>query len=154
MLWLGVGVLWIGGLVGFVLWAYSGDEEYAFDNGLDLPANVSGQWDWSTRDVACGDSAHVIAFSDDAKLMTITHRSPTVDSTGRDLSISTYDVLSVSPSRIRGAIRGETRLTEEGIPVVWDLIMFGPDEYRWQRTDWPAYGYTPAVQRCPSAPSR
>jgi hypothetical protein len=33
--------------------------------------------------------------------------------------------------------------------VVWDLVMFGPHEYRWHRTDWQAGGYTKPNYRCP-----
>lgn len=61
---------------------------------------------------------------------------------------ATYDILRLSPTRIRGAIRGETRLTDAGVPVVWDLVMIGPDEYRWQRTDWQFWQFTAGVHRC------
>jgi hypothetical protein len=63
---------------------------------------------------------------------------------------ATYDILRLSPTRIRGAIRGETRLTDDGVPVVWDLVMIGPDEYRWQRADWRFWQFTPSVRRCDS----
>ena len=61
---------------------------------------------------------------------------------------ATYDILSLSPSRLRGAIRGEKRLTDAGIPVVWDLVPVGPNEYHWQRTDWQAWAYTAGIIRC------
>lgn len=64
---------------------------------------------------------------------------------------ATYDLLELKPSRLRGAIRGEKRLTDNGKPVVWDLVMFSPDEYHWQRTDWDPWGYTPAIVRCGAA---
>jgi pimeloyl-ACP methyl ester carboxylesterase len=32
---------------------------------------------------------------------------------------------------------GETRKTESGDRVVWDLILLSPDSYCWRRTDWP-----------------
>jgi hypothetical protein len=127
---------------------YLAPEEYVFDNGRDLPANISGRWDWSTRGTPCADSAHVISFAPDAKVMTITQEKPSVDSTGRDWTVSTYDVVSIEPSRIRGQIRGETRLAEDGTPVVWDLVVVGPDEYRWRAVDWPELMHTLPVIRC------
>lgn len=65
---------------------------------------------------------------------------------------ATYDILSLTPSRLRGAIRGEDRRTDSGVPVVWDLVMFGPDEYHWHRTDWSAWQFTPGIVRCGAEP--
>ena len=143
-------------LAGAVAYRYVGPylsmgQDYVFDNGRDLPANISGRWDWSTRRPPCGDSAHVISFAADAKVMTIMQEKPSVDSTGRDWTVSTYDIVSIGPSRIRGEIRGETRLARDGTPVIWDLVVVGPDEYRWRATDWPELMYSPPVVRCPPA---
>lgn len=72
--------------------------------------------------------------------------------TSQDISsvdpVTTYDIEFVSQSIIRGAIRGETRVTDANEPVVWDLVLTGPDEYRWQRTDHPG-SYTASNRRCP-----
>jgi hypothetical protein len=46
------------------------------------------------------------------------------------------------------SFRGEQRRTAQGVPLVWDLVMFGPDEYRWHRTDWPMHRYTAPIYRC------
>lgn len=116
---------------------------YAFPDG-DLPGHLAGRWDWSSAPEPCGASAHVISFSEDRQTMTLT-KPPFGADTGWT---ATYDILQLSPSRLRGAIRGETRRTDAGVPVVWDLVMFGPDEYHWQRTDWDRWQYTPAVRRC------
>ena len=112
----------------------------------DLPAHVTDRWDWSTRAHQCNDSAHVIAFSPDRKTMTIA-MPPHSPDTGWT---ATYDILSLTPSRVRGAIRGEKRLTPRGKTVVWDLVMFGPDEYHWHRTDWNPWEYTAGILRCGS----
>jgi hypothetical protein len=125
--------------------------EYAFDNGRSLQANISGRWDWSVRGAPCTDSAHTIAFPDDGDIMTITQQQPVIDSSGRDLTVTTYDLDTVTPSRIRGAIRGENRLTDDGEPVVWELVVVDPDTYHWHRTDWPPYGLTAPIVRCGSA---
>ena len=124
------------------MWSLS-RKQYVFPD-RDLPSHLIGRWDWTTSAHPCGDGAHVIAFSDDRKTMTISHPATKAD-TGWS---ATYDILSLSPSRLRGAIRGEKRLTDAGIPVVWDLVPFGPDEYHWQRTDWQAWAYTAGIIRC------
>ena len=142
--------LWIVGLLagGFVfltavgMWSLS-HKGYAFPD-QDLPAHLHDRWDWSTHANRCGDGAHVIAFSSDRKTMTISLPRSSSD-TGWT---ATYDILSLSPSRLRGAIRGETRLTDNGAPVVWDLVLFGPNEYHWQRTDWKPWQYTMGIVRC------
>ncbi len=138
----------IGVLAALNLWSL-GHKGYAFPDG-DLPAHLAGRWDWASRPTRCDDSAHVIAFSPDRRVMTIAMRPRSTSDTGW---LATYDLLSLTPTRIRGAIRAETRLTDQGTPVVWDLVMFGPDEYHWHRTDWAAWNYTPGVVRCLSPSS-
>jgi len=123
-----------------------GGRSYAFDDN-DLPRHLTGRWDWSNRAHPCGDSAHVITFSPDRRTMTIAMPARPPRDTGWS---ATYDLLSLEPSRLRGAIRGEKRRTKDGKPVVWDLVMTGPDEYRWHRTDWPAYSFTSRIRRCGS----
>ncbi|HEY4672492.1 MAG TPA: hypothetical protein VIG78_10530 [Gemmatimonadaceae bacterium] len=144
--------LWIVGSIaaGFVLLAFFGmwslsHMGYAFADG-DLPSHLEGRWDWSTHAHYCGDSAHVIAFAPDRKTMTIS-MPPSATDTGWT---ATYDILSLGASRLRGASRGETRLTDKGVPVVWDLVLFGPDEYHWHRADWQSWMYTAGVRRCGS----
>jgi len=123
-----------------------GGRSYAFDDN-DLPRHLTGRWDWSNRAHPCGDSAHVITFSPDRRTMTIAMPARPPRDTGWS---ATYDLLSLEPSRLRGVIRGEERRTKDGKPVVWDLVMTGPDEYRWHRTDWPSYSFTATIRRCRS----
>ena len=91
-----------------------------------------------------------ILIADDSRVMTIT----SADIAASD-PVTTYDVRSVSQSTVRGAIRGETRTTNDGVPVVWELVLTGPDEYRWRRTDWAStpWSYTASVHRCPARPA-
>jgi hypothetical protein len=143
-------VLWIAGVLAgvfvilalFGMWSLS-RIGYAFAD-QDLPAHLQGRWDWSARVQRCDDSAHVIGFSPDRKTMTLSMPRTPAD-TGWT---ATYDILSLGPSRLRGAIRGEKRLTDNGAPVVWDLVLFGPNEYHWHRTDWQSWMYTAGVVRC------
>ncbi|HEU4994121.1 MAG TPA: hypothetical protein VFT29_04850, partial [Gemmatimonadaceae bacterium] len=150
--------LWVAGslvlvfaiLVGIAM--RQSTREYVFVNGRSLQSNLEGRWDWSTRGKPCTDSAHTIAFSPDGKLMTITQQVTSIDTaTGKDWTATTYDILSSKPTRIRGAIRGETRRTGSGVPVVWDLVVIGPNRYAWHRTDWPAFAQTAGVIRCDDA---
>ena len=118
--------------------------------GEDIRKTIAGQWTWTTDSSGCAN-AHTIAFSDDGKVMTIVQPSRSVGST--DVT-TTYDLSLVTQSSIRGAIRGESRRTGDGTPVVWDLVLVGPNAYRWHRTDWfSSWGYTPAIVRCPSGDS-
>jgi hypothetical protein len=116
--------------------------------GADVRKFVAGRWDWKSHTKLCGDSAHVIAFPGAGEVMTITQQNRFVDSLGTDRTTTTYDVLRTDSTTIRGAIRGETRRTDDGKPVVWDLVLMGPNEYRWHRTDWWSRGYTAPIVRC------
>jgi hypothetical protein len=126
------------------LWV-SHSSAYAAPNG-DIRAAVTGRWTWAADTAGCRD-AHVIAFPDSGKVMTIATR----DMAG-GVKLTTYDILLQTSSTIRGAIRGETRMTAAGKPVIWDLVLTGPDEYRWKRTDWTStpWSYTGPIHRCPA----
>ncbi len=135
-------------LLGWAAWA-SRVRPYSVPAGTDILAGVAGRWDWARRTAPCSDSAHVIAFPGDGRVMTITQQNRWTDSLGRDRTTATYDILRTTSSSIRGAIRGEERRTPDGQPVVWDLVLVGPDEYRWHRTDWSSgWGYTGGFIRC------
>lgn len=146
------GALRVGGVVlalvlaltAYVLWTMRATP-YAVTSGADIRATVAGRWAWDSDSAGCRN-AHTIAFAEGGKVMTITSGD-----IGR-AEPTTYDVLRVTPSSIRGAIRGEKRLTSEGKPVVWDLVLTGRNEYRWQRTDWPStpWSFTGKIHRCPA----
>jgi hypothetical protein len=116
----------------------------------DVHAVISGEWDWAAAEGFCKKNPHTISFSPDRKLMTIRHVEPWTDSAGVAHRVAEYDLEEVSRHHVRGQIRGETRLTAAGEPVVWDLVLTSPNSYRWQRADWPFWGYTPEVRRCPA----
>lgn len=120
---------------------------YDVARGADIRAVVAGRWRWDSDTAGCRD-AHTIAFGDGGKVMTITSGD-----IGK-AEPTTYDILRVTRSSIQGAIRGEKRLTKQGKPVVWDLVLTGPNEYRWRRTDWTLtpWSYTGKIRRCPAAP--
>jgi hypothetical protein len=106
--------------------------------GADVFDVVAGEWGWLRGGGTCDGNPHTISFSDDRATMTYTDTSGTWE----------YDVLEHEPGRIRGVIRGEDRLTDAGDPVVWDLLLRGPNMYAWHRTDWPALQTTDMIVRC------
>jgi hypothetical protein len=122
---------------------------YFVAEGTDIRTIVAGRWTWASDTAGCR-SAHTITFAEGGKVMKISSGY-----IGASDPVTTYDVQFVSRSLIRGAIRGETRMTDGGKPVVWDLVLTGPDEYRWKRTDWRStpWSYTGRIRRCPSLPA-
>lgn len=113
---------------------------------------VQGRWAWTTDRGSCASQWHEIAFSPDRRIMTITSSEPYEGADGKMDSVAVYDVLEHTRGRIRGAIRGETRLTAQRQPVVWDLVLRSPDKYAWHRTDWITGSLTGEIQRCEGKP--
>jgi hypothetical protein len=83
---------------------------------------------------------------------------PTADGQFVDLSTelegdagrARYIVLQPQPHRVLLFIQGETRLTENGDPVIWWAIFTDNDHFRWRRYDWPQDATVAGEwQRCP-----
>ena len=123
---------------------------YEVPTDTDIFTVVQGTWAWTTSDSNCVTNPHTITLTPDHTGMIITAAHPYHRADGRLDSIAFYDIRAHTRSWIRGAIRGETRLTQDGRPVVWDLVLKSPDRYAWHRTDWVAGGYTRAIRRCPA----
>lgn len=126
---------------------------YEVPSDRDVYAVAEGMWAWTTSDSACTRDWHRITFSRDRTVMSITSSKPYRGADGKFDSVTVYDILAHSRGWIRGAIRGETRLTEDGRAVVWDLVLRSHDRYAWHRTDWIRAGYTREIRRCPGAPA-
>lgn len=121
---------------------------YEVPEGTDIFDVVEGTWAWTTADSNCATDPHTITFTSDHSGMLIKSAHPYRWPDGRLDSVAYYDIQAHTRSWIRGAIRGETRLTADGRPVVWDLVLKSPDRYAWHRTDWVAGGYTREIRRC------
>jgi len=121
---------------------------YVVPPGTDIFTAVQGIWAWTTSDSACTRDWHRITFSPDHRIMRITSSKPYKGTDGKLDSVAVYDIQAATGTWIRGAIRGETRLTAEGRPVVWDLVLRSADRYAWHRTDWSQGGYTREIERC------
>jgi hypothetical protein len=113
----------------------------------DIRARVAGRWRWEHTTPDC-KSGHVISFSTDGRLMLLTP-VPMKGDTGE---VTRYEILGYGPNAIRGRIIDETRRTDQGEIVAWDLILFEQDRYCWRRTDWPTEGCTQPIVRCGGRP--
>ena len=128
---------------------------YRVPPSTDIFTVVAGTWDWEGAKGFCTRDSHTITFSPDHRVMVLHYTKPWTDSAGVEHTVGEYDIQEADASHIRGMIRGETRRTAAGEPVVWDLQLQSHDVYRWHRTDWPnapGLGVTRAVRRCPRAP--
>lgn len=120
-------------------------KEYDVPRGESIFDVVSGVWGWPVKDLGCSTNPHTIRFTADRSQMLIGHILP--DSSGAQ-RVTRYDILDVGPSRLRARIIGETRMTESGTPVVWDLVLTSHDSYRWHRTDMANWMMTADIKRC------
>jgi hypothetical protein len=141
-------------LAGLVAWWQPWTPEYEVPEGTDVFAVAAGTWDWEDADGFCESNPHTIAFSPDRSLMTLTYAEGWADSTGMVHPGAEYEVQGQSRRHVRGSMRGETRRTDAGDLVVWDLVLTSPDTspdtYRWHRTDWRSGELTKEVRRCPA----
>jgi hypothetical protein len=138
-------------VVALLVWAFLWYKRpYVVPSGLDIFAVVEGRWAWSGDAGRCTTDWHRISFSPDHRVMTITSSAPYKGADGKFDSVAVYDIQAHTGSWIRGAIRGERRLTADRQPVVWDLVLRSHDRYAWHRTDWLPGGFTRAIERCDS----
>jgi hypothetical protein len=135
----------LAGGVGAYVWL---TRSYEVPEGSDVFEVAAGRWAWTTDSTDCTTEWHTISFSPDRQVMTITNSEPYERPDGMLDSVAVYDVVEHTRGRIRGAIRGETRLTADSQPVVWDLVLRSEDRYAWHRTDWIRGGLTREIQRC------
>lgn len=123
---------------------------YEVPEGTDVFAVVRGRWAWTTSGGGCAGDAHTISFSPDHRQMFIAHAKPFEGTDDVADSVTRYDIREHTRGRIRGAIPGETRLTAAGEPVVWDLVLRGPDRYAWRRSNTSSpFAYSRDIVRCP-----
>ncbi len=121
-------------------------EPYVPAKGQTVRDVVTGTWTWGTGKDACAGATHTYSFSEDGRVMTLVSRDSVVPTMPIDTTV--YDIVGEGPSFLTGAIRGETRMRDDGKPVVWDLVLTGPDAYAWHRTDWPEGAGTARIRRC------
>jgi hypothetical protein len=141
--------------VGLLYWVGPWPSSYEVPEDTDIFAVAAGTWDWTTApaDSFCVARWHSVAFSPERDIMTITQNEPWTDPAGVVHQVTVYDLWEHSRRHVRGQIRGETRLTEKGEPVVWDLVLTSADSYQWRRTDLPSFAGSAPIHRCPAGTS-
>jgi hypothetical protein len=114
---------------------------------------VVGTWDWAGRAGVCRDTWHSIDFSSDGRFLTFTFHPPLQRAEG-PTRVVRYEVRSYSGQALSTFIVDppETRRTDSGDLVAWDLVLFGRNTYRWHRTDWEPGAFTRKVIRCRNRP--
>lgn len=116
-----------------------------FARSLDLFDFIQGRWDYTSDAPACSVSPFTLDVASDRRQFTI--RSEPTEEVAEPLE-SVYEVLVVKPEFIRSRIIGEERLTEDGEPVIWDIIPLDESSFCWRRADWAEGGCTAPVIRC------
>jgi hypothetical protein len=116
--------------------------------GVSIRPALPGRWDWAEASPRCGDSAAQFAFSEGgSELRVHVQTGVYLGSTplGPD---ATYRIVGESPRVMRMHMLGETRRTETGDLVVWDLVLLDANSFCWRRTDWPPEACTKQLTRC------
>jgi hypothetical protein len=110
---------------------------------------LPGTWGWEkTEKLSCAGNSHTLSFSEDRKMMLLRHKEVLPEQVIAAETVR-YRVLQSEPN-LRMVIEGETRKTDSGEPVEWDVRLLSADRFCWHRADWPSDGCTEAIVRCPS----
>jgi len=97
-------------------------------------SQLPGKWDWEKSEPRCGEAAGTFSLSPDGGQVRV-----------NDI---VYEVLADQGKTLRLRVVGETRKTDAGVPVEWDLLMLNADTFCWRRTDWTASACTALLRRC------
>lgn len=109
---------------------------------------IPGTWAWEHNEPVCESKTQTFEISEDGTAMTITHSEPFEREDGSMESVTNYVVEGATATALNTFIPEETRLTEDGVPVKWDLVMVARNRLVWHRTDWPEGSLTAALRRC------
>ena len=104
--------------------------------------------DWDTEGASTCESVRTISFSDDKKVMISTYSDIGYASKTDARKQFNYDVLEEGRSELRLALENESRLDDDGNPVVWILRLVDENTFCWRRDDWRPGGCTPPRTRC------
>jgi hypothetical protein len=109
---------------------------------------LEGKWDWEYLENSCRENPFSINFSENRKKLFLTYENAKNSEGKTEKKVYTYNLLAISLFGVRGQIEGETRLTEDQKPVVWEFILLSKDEFCWHRTDSPIGSCTKKIVRC------
>jgi hypothetical protein len=125
---------------------------------VDLPQSISvstdifqlvpGTWAWDNKPNACQGMTQRFEIASDRKTMRIYHSEPIEGFDGEKTSVTDYVIEGSEPGVLHTFIPAETRKTDAGEPVKWDLVAVGRNRIAWHRADWPEAGLTDMLRRC------
>lgn len=107
---------------------------------------LPGRWD-TVHEESCSNY-HELSFDAARKTMFNTYADMgwVTEDDGR--KVMRYTILDDDKGYLRVALENETRLDEEGRPVIWHVVLVDDDTYCWGRDDWPPGSCTPVRKRC------
>ena len=109
---------------------------------------LEGKWDWEYLENSCRENPFTINFSENRKKLYLTYENSKNGEGKIEKKVYTYNLLALSLFGVRGQIEGETRLTVDQKPIVWEFILLSKDEFCWHRTDTPTGSCTKKIVRC------
>lgn len=115
---------------------------------IDVFELVQGTWAWSDEEEPCRGLTQRFEFTASRDSMTIYHSELIELESGEMVSETPYVIEGSSPGVLHTYILGETRLTEDGVPVKWDLIMIARSRFVWRATNWPEGASSSMMLRC------
>jgi hypothetical protein len=116
--------------------------------GVTARSQLPGKWDWEKSEPRCGDAAGTFSFSPDGRQVRVNVPAAKDLGTGTSGRDVVYEVLAEEGKTMRLRAVGETRKTDAGVPVEWNLLMLNADTFCWRRTDWKAGACTALLKRC------
>ncbi len=109
-----------------------------------------GTWGTPGASDSCEKNANDIRFSESGETAHFSYTEPIPGPDGIMSTEFQYKVLGVAGNGVRMQLVGETRTTEDGELVVWDLMRISDDSYCWHRADWQPDHCTAPWIRCQS----
>jgi len=122
---------------------------YDVPNGTDIFQVVEGKWTYSGSTGNCDTNAVTVRFTPKHSDMILLPFRSVRRTEGTVDSISRWSLLGHTRHSIQVVRPGETHLTGDSTPVVWDLVLRSPNTYVWHRSDWLPIQFTHELQRCP-----
>jgi len=104
-----------------------------------------GEWDWSGDSLTCKRNPHTIDFTNDSAFMVLRFRTK-IDSTSKQEF--RYRIVKFTDHVVAGQIEGEQRRNASGKPIVWELVLTGPNSYRWRQSGGSPQAVSRAIMRC------
>jgi hypothetical protein len=146
--------LFLLGVIGAIPLYRALTKTYEIPDGRDIFSVVEGTWALPPSESRCTRDHQVISFTSGHQTMIVTYSRPYRVPGGTFDSLAFYDVLRTTRSSIRGALRGSSRYSPDGEPIVWDLVVRDPDRVTWHYAKWPDWIHTKSLLRCPLRPAK